>query len=817
MKKSFKQYIIVYSLFIYIFFCLLNIWIFRDFYSKNIEDKFRVEVDYASKLLNDIIEEEKLALTADARSISGSDNIYQAFENNMFVTTTWKIEKNTAVVELKKMNRLRYIQLTNQERARVYGYGRGTVEKGVALYSKDLKFLGNSEYFDRDLEDDESAVYLQSVVNSDAPTGVEISFLQKRNGKFFLMAMVPTGKNSRFDYQYNNKARGVVVVTRQIKGDYLQKLKKIINKDIVLIDEENLITSTIFDGSKRIENIKLTEIIKEDLKDKKTVNIKFLEDEYGFNVVNIINYYGENIGYFLVGENITPILQMRKHTFKWIIIYQSLSVIIGLFLLYIVLRKLFSPFESLIKKINFLKTGNYKEKIYLKATSEIMNLADNVNDMAEKIENRETELKELNQNLEKIVEDRTKKLNEYVMRLKNIAKIISEIHVSEDLEEVYFNLIKEIMDVIDCSKVMYINYLKLGIEARIIEKDKYNIDIDIVKKINISEEFIEKIELCFAEKNLKIIKKEEFESFKEIYNNFNSEEITVIPFYYKENIFGGLFINQNLESIKEQDTLNILISSLNVYLYKTHLLKENLKTNKLSTIIQLLKSIVHEIKTPLVGIRGFSKLSQTKLIELEKYDTEKKQKEIKKMIEYMDIILKESNRIDLMARDLLDFSGREDYSFKFETINLKSIMEEIKEGYINLLNQEDVKLELDISEDIYINVYPSQIKKVFTNLIKNSIEAKKGTNDDNIKIETEIEQENVYIHIIDNGMGIPENKMKEIFEPLITTKLQGTGLGLSIVKDIIEKHGGDIGVESVEGEYTDFIIRLPKAEKRGEN
>lgn len=809
MKKSFKQYIIVYSFFVYIFFSILNITVLKNFYSKNIEGKFKIEVDYASKLLKDLLDEEKKTLTANARSISGSDSIYHAFESNTFVTTNWKMQDKKAEVELQKMNRLKYILLANQERGRMYGHARGSAEIGMAMYDRNLNFLGNSEYFDKALRDSPDAIYLKSVVNAEIFLGAEVAFIQKRDGKFFIEAIVPVGKSSRFDYQYNTTAKGAIVLATQIKGDYIQKLKKIINKEILLIDGDNLITSSLFEGNKRIENIKLDSSILEDINKKETINLNFFGEEYGFNIVPIENYSKENIGYFLVGENITNILQVKKNTIKNIIIFQISSVIIGLVLLYIVLRKLFSPFETLIQKINFLKTGYYKEKIELEATSEIMNLANNVNDMAKEIESRETQLKDLNQNLEKIVNERTKKLNEYILRLKNIAKLTSEIHASEDLEEVYFNLIKEIMNVMNCEKIIYINYLKFGNDTKIIEKDKYDSGIDIIKKVNTTENFLKDIDNIFKEREIKVMGKIYFKDSTEIYSNFDSDEITIIPFYYKENIFGGICIDKNINEIVERDTLNILLASLNVYLYKTHLLKENLKSNKLSTIIQLLKSIVHEIKTPLVGIKGFAKMSKSKLIELNNYTIEKKEKEIEKMSGYMDIILSESDRVDLMARDLLDFSSREEYIFTFENMNLKEIIDEIKDEYSNLLNQESVKLKVDIDPTIEIKVHKSQIKKVFTNLIKNSIEAKQGKKD-SINITANIYKDYVYINILDNGIGIPENKLKEIFDPLITTKIQGTGLGLSIVKDIIEKHGGSVKIDSIINEYTNFTIRLPK-------
>jgi signal transduction histidine kinase len=73
---------------------------------------------------------------------------------------------------------------------------------------------------------------------------------------------------------------------------------------------------------------------------------------------------------------------------------------------------------------------------------------------------------------------------------------------------------------------------------------------------------------------------------------------------------------------------------------------------------------------------------------------------------------------------------------------------------------------------------------------------------------------NIEIHIQDNGMGIPQKVLDKIFQPFFTTKPtgQGTGLGLSLSYDIIKAHGGEINVESKDGEGVLFIIRLPNEE-----
>ncbi|MCX6206975.1 MAG: ATP-binding protein [Bacteroidetes bacterium] len=78
-------------------------------------------------------------------------------------------------------------------------------------------------------------------------------------------------------------------------------------------------------------------------------------------------------------------------------------------------------------------------------------------------------------------------------------------------------------------------------------------------------------------------------------------------------------------------------------------------------------------------------------------------------------------------------------------------------------------------------------------------------------MKTQKTEKNILISIKDNGNGIPKNIMDKIFQPFFTTKPtgQGTGLGLSLSYDIVKAHGGELKVETKEGEGTEFIIEIP--------
>jgi signal transduction histidine kinase len=104
---------------------------------------------------------------------------------------------------------------------------------------------------------------------------------------------------------------------------------------------------------------------------------------------------------------------------------------------------------------------------------------------------------------------------------------------------------------------------------------------------------------------------------------------------------------------------------------------------------------------------------------------------------------------------------------------------------------------------------PQELKQVFVNLIVNAGHAvgARGT----IQIRSQRDGDDVVIHVIDDGEGIPGDIIDRVFDPFFTTKRvgEGTGLGLGIAYQITKSHGGEINVESVPGEGSHFRVRLP--------
>jgi len=141
------------------------------------------------------------------------------------------------------------------------------------------------------------------------------------------------------------------------------------------------------------------------------------------------------------------------------------------------------------------------------------------------------------------------------------------------------------------------------------------------------------------------------------------------------------------------------------------------------------------------------------------------------------------------------------------TINVKGFLASIELLMKPLIEEANVELKLlPMPANASINADSKLIEQVLINLINNSIHALSGREQPMIKVSCIVEPEKTIIVITDNGMGIEEKIMNQIFIPFYTTKKHGSGIGLSLSKNILKKHGGNLLVSSEVGKYTTFSL-----------
>jgi len=162
------------------------------------------------------------------------------------------------------------------------------------------------------------------------------------------------------------------------------------------------------------------------------------------------------------------------------------------------------------------------------------------------------------------------------------------------------------------------------------------------------------------------------------------------------------------------------------------------------------------------------------------------------------------------VKNLLDFARESETHTDY--FHIERLLDETVSLAKNQIKLSKIKLEMKIEENLpplYGDL--EQLKQVFLNIILNAIDAMPNGGVINIRVDTEKDTGFMSIRISDTGDGIPPHILGSIFNPFFTTKQtgKGTGLGLAVSRGIIEKHGGDIDVQSKYGEGATFNVHLP--------
>ncbi len=218
------------------------------------------------------------------------------------------------------------------------------------------------------------------------------------------------------------------------------------------------------------------------------------------------------------------------------------------------------------------------------------------------------------------------------------------------------------------------------------------------------------------------------------------------------------------------------------------------RSEKMEIISELAASVAHEVRNPLQVTRGFLQL----LVE--------KQQNSDKV--YLSMALEELDRASAIITDFLTFAKPE--GGKVTTLNVLEEFIHIEGILIPLANLQGGKITVHIPKNLYVRGNSSKFKQAFINIIKNSIEALRGEGD--IQIWSYEENDDVVIHIKDNGEGMDEEVLARLGEPYFSNKTKGTGLGLMVTFRIIEVMNGQIHFTSKKGAGTEVVIRFPSVQ-----
>jgi len=252
-----------------------------------------------------------------------------------------------------------------------------------------------------------------------------------------------------------------------------------------------------------------------------------------------------------------------------------------------------------------------------------------------------------------------------------------------------------------------------------------------------------------------------------------------------------------------------------------------IQSEKMASLGELTAGIAHEIQNPLNFVNNFSEVNGELIQELQAEAEKGNLEDVKGIAKEIGFNSEKINhhgkRADAIVKGMLQHSRTS--SGQKEPTDLNALADEyLRLAYHGLRAKDksfNASMKTDFDNDIgKINIIPQDIGRVILNLINNAfyaVDEKKKQNkngyEPTVSVSTKKANGKVEMKVSDNGNGIPQKVLDKIFQPFFTTKPtgQGTGLGLSLAYDIITKgHGGELKVETKEGEGSEFSIQLPQ-------
>jgi two-component system NtrC family sensor kinase len=230
--------------------------------------------------------------------------------------------------------------------------------------------------------------------------------------------------------------------------------------------------------------------------------------------------------------------------------------------------------------------------------------------------------------------------------------------------------------------------------------------------------------------------------------------------------------------------------------------EEMLRVERMASIGKLAAVVAHEINNPLAGILTYSKLLKKRLSREPQPNAEN--------ISMLDLMETESRRCGEIVKNLMTFARPT--SMNLEPSDLNAVIDRCVRLVQHQLTLKNIELHLNINNDLpAVRCDPGQIEQVILALVMNAIDALPNGGNLSLTSRRESNSGGFQIEVRDDGVGIPREVLTKLFEPFFTTKEhgRGLGLGLAISRNIVDRHGGRIEVQSEPGRGTTFTVTLP--------
>jgi PAS domain S-box-containing protein len=253
----------------------------------------------------------------------------------------------------------------------------------------------------------------------------------------------------------------------------------------------------------------------------------------------------------------------------------------------------------------------------------------------------------------------------------------------------------------------------------------------------------------------------------------------------------------NTSMIRENESKRGIVAVVRDLTEEKRLQRQLVESQKLASLGKVVEGVAHEVRNPLLSIGGFARRISSQLEESSPFK------------KYLHAIIRDVERLERMVNDIEEYTRFSKlHKLSYGQLDLPILIEGVLEGFRERMSQGRVTRRLNVPPGLPL-IYADEvyIKELFSCIVENAIEAMPDGGE--LAVSMKVEGSYLVTDFSDTGIGIPEEKLGEIFDPFYTSKMSGAGLGLTKCHTIATEHQGFIRVSSTPGKGSTFSVGLP--------
>ncbi len=503
--------------------------------------------------------------------------------------------------------------------------------------------------------------------------------------------------------------------------------------------------------------------------------------------------------------------------FLWLLL--ALGAVIPAIFVMVGVRRITGPIADFSTAAQRIADGDFNQRITVNSNDELEELADQFNIMA-------VHLQESYETLEQRVAQRTQELT----ALYSVAAVVSR---SLDLEQILPDALEETIKV-------------MGMDAgAVFRLDEESQTLMLAAGQGLSEELIKlsrrmPLELSIVREVISInhplsrlVADYPSNQVRQLLEKDDWKTVVSIPLLAQDKALGAInVLSRSHAELTDEELVvpSAIGQQIGVAMDNARLYNQSLEyarqmeaarrqaENANNAKSDFLANVSHELRTPLVSILGFTRIVQKRLEErIFPFlpDDEKSDKTAHQVLENLEIITTEGQRLTVMINNLLDLEKIESgkMEWHFQAVDSPGIVQQAVASTASLFDGKPLRLEIDLADGLPLVLGDrDKLIQVMINLIANAV---KFTSQGTVTIRARQDEQQVVFSVIDQGIGITVEDQALVFEKFrqvgdsLTGKPQGTGLGLAISKEIVEHHQGKIWLVSEPAKGSNFFFSIP--------